>query len=192
MARIWESKSDTFTSTGYGEHNGKRVRFDLTLTMEHDADHGAPWEEEDGHGPVSDWTRRDKEPGELVLSEHRGSRRYYDFAEACRIARKEGWDAKPYNTDGRETAKQQAAKAARADFEHLRRWANDEWGYKVLCVTASKDGTELGTAYLGGVGYDWSEPDADSYVLECADDMAPEAIDEAVSQLERLCECEAA
>ena len=63
----------------------------FNVTIEPDSSHGAPWEEEDGHGPVSEWTRRDKRPGERVLCEDRGSRRYYDFAEACRIARRDGW-----------------------------------------------------------------------------------------------------
>ena len=62
---------------------------------EYDEDHGTPWENEDGHGPVSDWTRRKKLPGEIVLAEDRGSYRYYDYAEACKIARKEAWGYLP-------------------------------------------------------------------------------------------------
>lgn len=62
---------------------------------EYDDSHGAPWDEEDGHGPVSDWTSRGKLPGELVLCEDRGKRRYYDFAETCKIARKEAWGYLP-------------------------------------------------------------------------------------------------
>lgn len=62
-----------------------------TVTLEHDHDHGAPWDEEDGHGPVSDWTSRSKRPGELVLNEDHGSTRYYDYQEACRIARRDEW-----------------------------------------------------------------------------------------------------
>ncbi len=88
---------------------------------------GAPWVEHDGHGSVSDWTRRDKAPGELLLVDDRGDRRYYDFAEACRIALRDGWDSDPLNTGGRETPRQQAAKAARADYEYLRGWCEDRW-----------------------------------------------------------------
>lgn len=66
----------------------------------------------DGHGPVTAWTTRSKHPGELVINKDRGRARYYDFAEACRIARRDGWDAEPYNA-GTETKRQQAAKAAR-------------------------------------------------------------------------------
>lgn len=46
------------------EHAGRRYRAEV----HHDSDMGAPWEEHYGHGPVSDWTIRDKRPGELVLS----------------------------------------------------------------------------------------------------------------------------
>ena len=62
---------------------------------EYDEHHGTPWENEDGHGAVSDWTRRKKLPGEIVLAEDRGSYRYYDYAEACKIARKEAWGYLP-------------------------------------------------------------------------------------------------
>ena len=99
-----------------------------------DNDSGAPWENADGHGPVTAWERRDKRPGELVLNSDRGAKRFYDFAGACRIALREGWDAAPYN-EGDETKRQQAAKAARADYEYLREWCNDEWRYVGVIVT---------------------------------------------------------
>jgi hypothetical protein len=96
---------------------------------------GKPWENSDAHGPVSDWERRDKRPGELVLNEdNRGYKRFYDFKKACQIALRDGWDSRPYN-DGTETKRQQAARAARADFEFLRRWCNDEWFYIGIVVT---------------------------------------------------------
>jgi len=65
------------------------------VRTEYDEDHGTPWENECGHGPVSDWTSRGKLPGELVLCEDRGSYRYYDYAETCKIARKEAWGYLP-------------------------------------------------------------------------------------------------
>ena len=54
-----------------------------------------PWASEDGHGPVSDWTTRDKLPGEVILAQDGRYRRFYDFAEACKIARKDGWGFLP-------------------------------------------------------------------------------------------------
>ncbi len=100
--------------------DGKEYRVDFFR----DDDLGPPWEEHDGHGPVTDWTTRDKHPGELILNEDGSSARYYDFQEACRIALRDGWDSKPYNTDKSQTPKQQAAKAALADFERLRAWCS--------------------------------------------------------------------
>lgn len=63
--------------------------------LESDDSGESPWDSCDGHGDVSDWTRRDKAPGELVLNDDRGAKRFYDFAGACRIARRDGWGSLP-------------------------------------------------------------------------------------------------
>ncbi len=121
--------------------DGKELTF--AVKFEHDADAGAPWGNEEGPGPVSDWERRDKRPGELILnSGHHGAKRFYDFAEACRIALREGWDSAPYN-EGQESKRQQAAKAARADYEYLREWCAGQWQYVGVIVTLlDEDGEE--------------------------------------------------
>lgn len=115
----------------------------LTFKVEFttDTDMGEPWKNSDGHGVISDWTTRPKRAGELLLNQDRNSKRYYDFAETCRIALRDGWDAHPYN-DGRETKRQQAAKAARANYEFLRAWCNDEWRYVGVIVTLLDDNGE--------------------------------------------------
>lgn len=137
------------------------------VTTEQDTDNGAPWDNSDGHGPVSEWTSRDKLPGELVLNRDGHQRRYYDFAEACRIARRDGWDAPPYKTG---TARQRAARAARADFEFLRDWCNDEWGYVCVIVELlDEDGEAVASDSLWGV-----EDSDQAYVDEVARDMADE------------------
>ncbi len=147
--------------------NGRAYRVEI----ETDYDHGAPWEEEDGHGPVSDWTRRDKLPGEVCIAEDRGSKRFYDFAEACKIARRDGWDAKPYNT-GQETKRQQAAKAATADMERLRAWCEGRWGYVGVIVTAR---CECCDDFTGERASLWGiESDADDYLEEVARELAEE------------------
>lgn len=123
------------------------------VEFEHDTDAGAPWENSDGHGDVSEWTTRGKRAGELVLSNDRGSKRYYDFAGACRTALRDGWDTHPYNTDGKETKRQQAAKAARANYEYLQEWCTDRWRYVGVIVTlldTDCNDTEV-TASLWGV-----------------------------------------
>lgn len=129
----------TIDETEY-EHNGHTI----TIKWYHDEDHGTPWEEEDGHGPVSEWTRRDKQPGERVLCEDHGNVRYYDFAEAVKIAKRDGWDAKPYGTG---TAKQRTTRAVEADFDHLRGWCNDAWHYAGYNVTI--DGMEYHESLWG-------------------------------------------
>lgn len=113
------------------EHNGRTY----AAKLERDNDHGAPWDEECGHGDVSDWTGRAKAPGELVLNEdRRGAKRYYDFSGAVARAKAEGWNAAPYYPPGEETRGQRAAKAARADYERLRAWCNDDWCYVGVIV----------------------------------------------------------
>lgn len=64
---------------------------EYTATIHSDDSMGEPWKEHDGHGEVSDWTTRAKLPGEMVLSEDGRSKRFYDFAEACKTARRDGW-----------------------------------------------------------------------------------------------------
>ena len=132
----------------------------FAVSMEHDDCMSPPWKEEDGHGPVSEWTRYGKAPGELVLVEDHGCKRYYDFAEACRIARRAHWGG------FQGTPRQQAALAARADFERLRAWCQGEWSYVVLTVELLDDDgdkTDI-TDCIGGV-----ESDDWQY---CAEDCA--------------------
>ncbi len=152
------------------QHRGKL----FAITIEPDSYYGAPWDEHDGHGPVTAWTTRSKHPGELVLNNHRIARRYYNFAEACRIARRDGWDAEPCNA-GTETKRQQAAKAERADFEYLRRWSNDEWHWVVLTVELlDAEGEPTGAMQsLGGL-----ESDDEDYIRESAHELAEEILTE--------------
>jgi hypothetical protein len=99
----------------------------------------SPWEREDGHGPVSDWTSCAKRPGEIVLSSDRGMSRFYDYQEACKIALRDGWNAEPYSDT--ESKRQRASKAAMADYERLRAWCNDQWRYiGVVLFEMPRDG----------------------------------------------------
>lgn len=150
--------------------------FTVTARVERDDDMGEPWKEHDGHGPVSDWTRRDKRPGERVLIEDRGSRRYYDFAEAVKIARRDGWNAEPYSDT--ETAGERAAKAAEADFRNLKAWCNDEWWWAVVVLSVSKGGVEIDdcAACLGGVAVNCGDND---YLTTVANELLPEALEAA-------------
>jgi hypothetical protein len=104
------------------EHRGHTI----TVNWFADVDHGTPWENEDGHGPVTKWERRDKRPGERVLCSDRNAKRFYDYAEAIKIARRDGWDAEPYGTG---TVGERAARAVEADFARLKAWCEDRWHY---------------------------------------------------------------
>ena len=162
------------------EQMESREGFDLSFDILPDDTMGAPWQEHDGHGDVSEWTTRAKRPGELVLRSDCGKRRFYDFAGSVATALAEGWDAKPYNT-GQETKRQQAAKAARADFERLRAWCNDEWHWCGVQVSVSRKGTHLGSASLWGI-----ESDAGEYLTKVAEELVPEALEAAKAHLAEL------
>lgn len=98
--------------------NGCRI----SITIEQDCNHGAPWDNEDGHGPVSDWTTRWKNPGELLLHRDGSSRRFYDFAQACKIARREEWGIAPYSV----TSEQGANGLIRLTGHWFDQWRNIE------------------------------------------------------------------
>lgn len=149
------------------EHNGNRFR----VTHPYDDSGDAPWDREDGHGPVSEWTTRDKAPGEMVLCSDRGMHRYYDFQEAVRIARRDGWDAAPYSET--ETAGQRAHKAAMADYDRLRQWCDGQWCYVGVVVELVDDaGDGIGeTESLWGI-----ESDAYEYLAETAHNLADELL----------------
>ena len=112
-----------------------------------DTDAGLPWEREDGHGEVSEWTKRGKRPGELTLMAHR----YYDFAGACKIARRDGWGRRIIHAHeggargaGGLSPRMKAARAVRADYERLRAWCESKWEYIGVVVTPlTPDGDEL-------------------------------------------------
>ena len=159
-------------------HNGRRYR----VTLEPDDDATPPWERDDGHGPVSAWTAvSNMSAGQRVLCSDQRSARFYDFAEAVRIARRDGWDTAPY---GQGTPGQRAARAVEADFQRLRAWCNDEWAYVGVCVQMlDADGEPVGGKNdhaLWGV-----ESDCEDYIAEVArelaDDIAAELDAEAAS-----------
>jgi hypothetical protein len=117
------------------ETHGKTYR----VRWVYDHDQGAPWEECDGHGIVTEWERRPKKPGEMILNEDRGSKRFYDFQASVKRAKAEGWNISPYDWP---TKGAQAHAAVMADYEYLRRWCNDQWHYCGIVVTLLDDDGE--------------------------------------------------
>lgn len=179
--------ADAFTGWHHGSASIEHGGFTFTATLHADDDADAPWDREDGHGTVSDWSTRSKAPGELVLCSDGRSRRFYDFAEACATALRDGWGA-PVDPDTyaakdfpAQTARARAARAAWADFDRLRKWCAGHWNYVGVAVTVTRDvdgeAIDLTGAYdfaLWGI-----ESDAGAYLAEVATDLAREALDAA-------------
>jgi hypothetical protein len=137
----------------YGNYDsGETIKlaggYSVIIELPYDESADAPWEQSDGHGPVSDWTRLDKLLGERILCEDRGSKRYYDFRAAVSLAKKDGWDTEPYGTG---TKGDRAHRAAMADFEYLRKWCNNEWHYLGVCIKLYHKGEEIASDSLWGV-----------------------------------------
>jgi hypothetical protein len=167
MANIFDGTFSGF----HGETIAATTKgFVITARLEHDSGMEPPWTC-DLHGPVSEWTHRCKAPGERILCTDRDARRYYDVAEATRIARRDKWDAPPY---GEGTAGQRAARAVEADFRNLKAWCNDEWYYVGVVLSVARNGIELDAcaASLWGI-----ESNSGEYLTEAANELVDEALD---------------
>lgn len=142
----------------------------FTVEVEPDDSMQEPWKEHDGHGPVSEWTSRNKAPGERVLISDRGRRHlFYDYAAAVRIARKDGWgDARKLASAlGREPSSGElAAWAADEDFKYLRAWCRDEWRWVGVIVKLGKHSESL-----------WGiDGDHGDYLMEVARELADQIL----------------
>jgi hypothetical protein len=152
------------------DHPGLRFR----VHIEQDADGDAPWEREDGHGHVRDRyhgsERPNKQPGERILHDDRGTYWFYDWQGACALARKDGWNTQPYDAPNR------IERAVQADFDRLRRWLRNDWCYVGVCVEAlgrDKDAPPATSKYAHAL---WGvESDCDEYITEVAMELADEA-----------------
>lgn len=128
-----------------------------------------PWEEECGHGPVRCVRSRDeKRPGERPLHNDRGDWWLYDWAEACKMARKDGWNAPPYDAPNR------IERAVQADFDRMRRFLQQDWCYVGIGVALAGD--DDASAPSDGDFYEnaiWGvESDDNAYLREVAEDLA--------------------
>jgi hypothetical protein len=159
---------DTFT------HQGRT----FTLRIERDDYMGEPWKEDDGHGVVSEWQRRQKRPHERILVSDRDSHRFYDVRESMKIALRDGWGC---GIDGHQHATKRAAAACAVDrdFEHLRAWCADEWEWVSVIVTHGDE-----TASLSGI-----ESNAGEYLMETARELADEIIARDAEDPARFGEC---
>ena len=158
----------------YDKHTEEYKGHRITIESHYDEDMGPPWKEHDGHGPVSEWTRREKLPGERVLCDDRGSKRFYDFQEAVKLAKADGWGVSGGKLPG-ESASQYAARAVDADYKHLKAWCDNEWFWSGYI--AKVDGKETDACW----GFDDAE-----YMLSEAIDIAKSTVDDMVLSAEQL------
>jgi hypothetical protein len=152
---------DTFIRHGYT----------FRLEIEPDTEAGPPWTECEGHGPVSEWTTREKRPGERILASDRSHKRYYDVEAAMQLARRDGWGTHDGRQPG-ESTRAYAARAVEADYQFLRGWARDAWQYVGVVVTlieAGRPTTERES--LWGI-----ESDAEAYLQKVARELAEEIL----------------
>ena len=153
----------------------------IRVAVERDDCMEPPWENADGHGPVSDWTHYQpncgigsKAPGQRVLCSDGGMVRFYDYAAAMELARKDGWGLAPDRLAALErglgrkaTAGEIRAAAVDHDFEFLRGWCNDQWEYvSVKVVLEDEDCREISSDSIGGV------ESCGTYWVELANEMA--------------------
>jgi hypothetical protein len=137
----------------------------LVVEYHYDDDSGKPWKDSDGHGVVSEWTRRDKKPGERVLHENRGARLYYDVQQTMAIALRDGWGVAGQTFA---TKRQQAAAAVEVDFQYLRRWCQGDWFYIGIVVRTEDD--EVSHSLWG------IESDATEYHKEIVEELAAQCL----------------
>lgn len=138
------------------------------ITIQRDEDARPPWQDQDGHGIVTDWLPQNaREPGWRTLPSSGNAYRFYDFNGSYAMALRDGWDAPPYGG----TPDDKATRATEADFEYLRRWCNDEWWYGISATLLDADGQE--TAYHASL---WGiESDDTAYHPEVAQELMEEA-----------------
>lgn len=162
----------------------KEKGFTVKATIHDDPDMGPPWKEHDGHGSVSDWRPRDsKRPWEKILTEDRGSCRFYDWQEAIKTAKTDGWDAPPY---GEGTPGQRAERAVQRDFEMMQDWCNDGWWWGYVTLSVYRNGIEVldHAATLCGIAVNCG--DDNSYLLEVANELLGEAIEKAEARVSSM------
>lgn len=149
-------------------HAGLNFRVDY-----HYDDLGAPWEKHDGHGVISDWTMRDKRPGERVLVSDRRSKRYYDIQATQAIAVRDGWSCEAARKIGA-GKRQAAAMAVEEDFQRMQAWCNTDWYWCGIVVTLlDLDGEETNELEsLWGIESDSSADYFREEIAELAEQIA--------------------
>jgi hypothetical protein len=147
-------------------HDGRA----FTARLYVDDDHSPPWKDYDGtgkvrcvHAPYGLRGSGIKKPGERVIHWDGYSGYLYDWAGACETARRDGWNAPPYDAPNR------IERAVQADFDRLRGWLTRDWWYVGVAVTLDhpEDEQHEFEHALWGI-----ESDAGDYLHEVAHELA--------------------
>jgi hypothetical protein len=123
----------------------------IKIEWEYDQFAYTPWDFS-GSEFVSDWVRRDKHPGEVVICNDRGSKRFYNFADSVAKLKKDGISG----TD--------SDRITKSEVERFRNWCSDQWYY--MTASVSVDGLEYTNC--------WSAIESD-YAADVINDLLAEA-----------------
>lgn len=159
---LYLDSSELFT------HHGRMFE----VTLKQDDDNEVPWDRDDSRNIVTDFMSRDsKRPEYRPLYSDRGSVRYFDWNEAMKVAKRDGWWLpvdeidKLVETLGRAPSKREVtAEAVRKTYERYKGWCNDEWTYVGVVVEDVESGQ---SESLWGI-----ESDDEDYLWEVAQDLA--------------------
>jgi hypothetical protein len=164
------------------EHAGRT--FEAAMYYD-DTDSDAPWQREDGHGPMREIRSSDeKRPGERIITS--GDRNAYiwayDWQEAMKTARAEWGLGEDETAKLRATLKREptegeiAERAVQMDFDRLRGWVRSDWHYCGIAVRIiGPDDEPEGDEYAHAV---WGIESDGDYWREVANDLASEIIGE--------------
>lgn len=162
------------------DHFGRA--FEVSLYA--DYSHGAPWDEEDGHGPVRHIPYSESmAPGETFLAHGsaRGYRYVYGFGAALVQASREGWGIGPRELElltmrigKKPTRAQIRAESVRQDMKHLAGWCDSDWQYIGVSVRIiGADDEPEGHKFENAL---WGVESSGDYWREVARELADEIL----------------
>lgn len=153
----------------------KGIKFNVSFDYDDIIEY--PWDCCEGHGPVRRSSRphrdgqSDKRPGEVPMNSpgRNEYQFYYDWKEAIKIAKRDGWNTEPFD------APNKAERAVKANFDYLCGFVNNDWQYVIVTV----ENVETGESESVGMVETYKD-----YHLEYAKEMAESMADIAIHENE--------
>ena len=102
--------------------------FTVMYMFEYDTDSGPPWADEDVDLMRHGYLRADKKNNERPILTNQGEYWFFDWAAACKLARRDKWNTPPYN------APNQVERAVQNLFDYYKAYLNEEWHYVGITV----------------------------------------------------------